>query len=357
MNNKTILIGIIDDDRESTNRVISILETNAEDIGFDIDINFFEATRTETQKNKNNGTAGTIEELLDCLEKFFSRKDNPKILLIDFKLSASIAPFGSSLALRLKEEQETQSFLKDLPIVGTSNVVKSPQLTEHKKAEFIDIFDKQDLDRLSKSIFQIAIDYPKLYELTELNDENRKEKIFELITIPNNSKDVFWNAIPTDFKKDWDLDTPQSLARWIWKYFSSKPGLLLNRLYTATLIGVEENAFQKVENKFEGALYKGIFSVDNRQRWWKERLIEILESSVKETKIMPIWKRGHHLDEINNEDKVKCRYTEETEKKMIPAFIDEGRDELVPISYDLTKEDPKENIEVGFDAVRIHKDI
>jgi hypothetical protein len=70
---------------------------------------------------------------------------------------------------------------------------------------------------------------------------------------------------------------------------------------------------------------------------------------------MPVWKRGHLIQGIEEGDYAECSITSTTDKKLIPAYIDDERDELKPISYDLTVEDSEDSIQMGFDSKRIYK--
>ena len=354
MDIENIEIGIIDDNEEDVETTTRILERAADSLDVKISTHFFGLSREE-KSEKTDSKINRTRDLIEQLEDFFSEEETPKVLLIDFILSADIAPYGSSLALRIKEEQSKKPFIKKIPIVGISGVEEgNKELTEHREQEFIDVFDRTDLNDKTHAIFKIAEDYPRLVDSMEKSQNSRGKLIANVLNISKESEDLFLNSLPSEFKKNWDSDTPHSLARWIWKVFLNEPGFLLNRLYAATLLGIKIDAFKEIENMFQEALYKSVFSIERQPRWWKENLTSILNNKVKSDKIMPVWKRGHSIDGIDEEDYAECSITGSTDTKLVPAYIDDDRDKLEPISYDLTVEDSEDSILVGFDAKRIY---
>lgn len=100
----------------------------------------------------------------------------------------------------------------------------------------------------------------------------------------------------------------------------SRPGFLFDSLWIATLLGIKETSFHKVEKLFKSTLYTGIFSIESNPRWWKASVLAILSVKVKERGLSQ--EKGRKLDGIRRSDYSQC-FVEPTEIPDTVAFEDE----------------------------------
>lgn len=345
-----IKIAIIDDLEEEAVRSKNIIHLGAANFGYSIDPLIIKLNRDdEDDDNKNIG------EIIEDLRGHFNEV-NLGILIIDFRLSTDIARYGSSLALRLREGEEgiNDSFLNKLAIIGISSTQPTDEgRTQLREIEFIELFNRQDLQDTSviEALFKIAEGYSVVIKtISDQLDRGLLSRILATGEISN----LLWNAIPEDFKRKWDTDTPHLFSRWIWKELLHTPGFLIDKFYASTLLGITENALDTVLDSINSAKYTGIFSLESKPLWWKEKLINKVTKIVESEKLMPIWKRGRKLNsEFSNEHFARCAITNEVDVKLIPAYRGDDSKELVPITFSLTKEKSNESVSVGFDPIRI----
>jgi len=343
-----IKIAIIDDKIDDANTAIETIELEAKQYNYSVESLIVTLNRDEDDKDINK-----ISEIIDKLRVHFEDCDYG-ILIIDFKLSTDIARYGSSLALRIREEKEgaENSFLNKLAIIGISSSQPTEEgRTQLREMEFIQIFDRNELIRDAEAFFKLAEGYSFI-----VNSVSEELSIELLCTILNTREisELLWNTIPEDFKNKWDPDTPHLFSRWLWVEFLCTPGFLLSKIYASTLLGITEEAFEKITDRIEEAKYDGVFKLNSRPLWWKEKLIKLVSQIVEPEELMPIWKRGRKLsNEFSENDYAKCAITDNYDVKLVPAYKGYDRQKLVPITYTFTEEAKNESISLGFDAERI----
>lgn len=63
--------------------------------------------------------------------------------------------------------------------------------------------------------------------------------------------------MPGEFQTERHATTEHRMARWVYNVLLRRPGFMYDRLHTATLLGLSELGFSKVETKFEGRNIEG----------------------------------------------------------------------------------------------------
>ena len=348
---KEIKIIVIDDNENAANSTITTLKNAGIENKLKVDI------REPIVLNVDEDEYG-IDGLIEIILEFFGKAKN-KVLIIDFVLSSKIARYGSSLALRLREEEDDQQnqLLKEVPLVGITSRLKLT--TDLRSMEFIDIFDRENMDKFgAEEVLRIAVDYPIILKYQPTEGSSLSKKVLQEIFCEEKTE-LLWSSLPEDIKKKWDKDTNHLFARWIWTELIQQPGFLYDRLYAATLLGITEAGFKEIEDRLSNVLYKGVFSSNSNPRWWKDQLIDFITAEIEPDKVLPIWKRGHLFLEkylgVNENYILRCSITDDSETKLVRAFIDEERREMDVFKYELTEDDPNEPIRIGFEVSRIFR--
>ncbi|WPG38513.1 hypothetical protein [Variovorax sp. EBFNA2] len=240
-------------------------------------------------------------DVLDLLEKLVERVrvKPPQLFIIDqvFNLQLAIKLKGSSVANLLRNT------FPNIPMVCVTGMLDSKHFDQEDISEFTSIFSYQDLNGNIEEIFAIAIDFPKLHT----NDPNVRGHVIRLLKAPSRDKTDLERCLPEEFQSQKLFSTtPHRIGRWINSVLIGRPGFLYDRLHAATLLGLTEKGFGKVENIFEKAKYKGIFSTEAEPRWWASELQRILFTVVKESGFSAPQALGRKLAGITKRDFSIC---------------------------------------------------
>jgi hypothetical protein len=110
-----------------------------------------------------------------------------------------------------------------------------------------------------------------------------REVVDQLALYTRGDQRMIAGVTPSDPKKPGQTaDDVRSvaLALGVWLYDSILrfPGVILDFTSTASFLGIEPNALKEadVQAVFKEALYKGPFAETAEPRWWRHRLVELL---------------------------------------------------------------------------------
>ena len=208
--------------------------------------------------------------LIDLQTWLESAQDHPPdLVIIDHVFAyAPALPFklqGSSVAHLLRLA------LASVPMVCvTAKFDKKPDLfDEEDLSEYTALFPFQHLGQHLESLFAIARDFKKL----QVDTEPLREHVIDCVKAPKWDRERVLQILPEEFRGGKVHTTSHRVARWIWNAFLYRPGFLYDRLAAATLLGLNEDGFRKVEDLFTKALYKGVFSTTSEPRWWVSTLL------------------------------------------------------------------------------------
>ncbi len=211
------------------------------------------------------------KDVLGTLSNWCSQnKSQPPDLIIIDHIFNMILPFGlkgSSVAHLLRSE------LPRVPMVCVTAMFDKPHSFDQEDiSEYTALFRYQHLNDRLEDLYVIARDFPKLHPTTT----QAREHFISALKPPPRDKSDLDQVLPEEFQSEQHITTEHRVARWIFNTFLRRPGFLYDRLYTATLLGLTEAGFEKVEGKFEKAKYKGVFATKAEPKWWSSSIRKIL---------------------------------------------------------------------------------
>ncbi len=203
-------------------------------------------------------------DALDVLSNWTTenKKHPPDLFVIDHVFNPTL-PFGltgASVAHLLRSE------FPQVPMVCvTAMFDRANSFNEEDISEYTALFLYQHLENHIEDLYAIAKDFRKLHP----KDAQLREHIIACLKAPNRDKDDLLRLLPEEFageKKH--ATTGHRVARWIFNVLLRRAGFVYDRLHAATLLGLTEAGFKKVETQFKNARYKGVFATDGDPRWW-----------------------------------------------------------------------------------------
>jgi hypothetical protein len=94
--------------------------------------------------------------------------------------------------------------------------------------------------------------------------------VVKLLKVPSDDGSRVIAALPADLKSALDDGSfPSRLYAWVRRLLVERPGFLYDELWAATFLGLKLAGFGKVRGLFGAALYKGVFTLRNSERWWR----------------------------------------------------------------------------------------
>jgi hypothetical protein len=189
----------------------------------------------------------------------------PDLIIIDHIFNKSL-PFklkGSSVAHLLRRE------FPSVPMVCvTAAFGKAASFDQEDISEYTALFLYQELERHIEDLFVLAKDFKKL----DAGSTSVREHLVRSLKAPKYEKDRLERILPSEFRTQKHATTQHRMAYWIFNVFLKKPGLLYDKLHAATLLGLTEDGFDKVEPLFAKARYNGVFATDSNPCWWLREL-------------------------------------------------------------------------------------
>jgi len=239
----------------------------------------------------------------------------PDLILVDHKLdkvSEGIVRTGSSVAEIIREK------LPECPIVCIT-AVELQDIPLHMQSIYEDIIRWSNFSNYYSTLLSIAKSYKKL-KSTRANNIN---SLLKLIDTPKDEIIRLSHIMPEEIKAHFNDDSLLfNISKWIRHNLVIRPGFLYDRLWAATLLGIKETSFKKVQKYFKKAKYNGIFADESNERWWQAKLREILYSISKRSELKLPWELGRELPGITKRDYSVCYAC----KKDLPetvGYIDE----------------------------------
>jgi hypothetical protein len=121
------------------------------------------------------------------------------------------------------------------------------------------------------------------------------------------------------------------------------------------LLGLNENGFKKVELSFTSARYKGLFSDESKERWWKNKLIKILSKHIKSSGLP--WEKGRSLFPSKATQYYSKDYYSDYKEEYpeVVAYIDDSSSERKSMKLKYTVPHPKYEKLLYFEEIRMMK--
>jgi CheY-like chemotaxis protein len=267
----------------------------------------------------------------------------PDLILIDHNLTETTGNIkkGSTMAAQIREKHPK---LAIACITGQDDPIDTQQRISYEA-----IFKLDQIEYHYQSMKSIAQSFRKLNS----NKPTNVNHILNLIKSPKEDKIRLEKIIPREIKENFnDKALFQNISHWIRNVLIERPGFLYDRLWTATFLGLKETGFEKVEELFKEAKYKGLFVDRTKERWWKSKLLEVLSRKVKTTGLP--WQKGRSLPGINPHNYSKDFYSNYQEDlPEVVAYTDENTDEQYAMKLKYTVPHPKFDKLLYFEEIRM----
>ncbi|MCK4765610.1 MAG: hypothetical protein KAW12_25645 [Candidatus Aminicenantes bacterium] len=287
--------------------------------------------------------------LQETLENKLPR-DMPDLILMDHmlnKVKGSGIKTGSTAAEVIRERWP------ECPIVCVTGVDVMKDIHSHQKSLYEEIIRIDNISHSDKTLLAIANSFS---ELKESRPHNMND-LLNLFNPPEDDRERLTAVIPDDLKKEEfynDKSLLLSISSWVRHTLMKKPGFLYDRMWAATLLGIKEESFAKVENIFEDAEYRGIFADQSRERWWQSKLLEIIFSRNPDSSSVYSWELGRKLDGITESDFSKC-YSSKEDYPEVVAYTDEKSEKRAPVRLQYTVPHPGFEKSLFFEEIRMMK--
>jgi hypothetical protein len=253
--------------------------------------------------------SATLEPLIverNVLESITGLKERARradLIIMDHVFSR--ARSGSQLKLDgASAAHLVRKIWPDVPIVCVTAMLPNQprKLDQEDLSEYVAVYAYGELDEQLESLFAIARDFKKL--LPKRGDARRQ--LVDLLKPPKTERDSVLRAMPSEFRSQRHATTLHRVASWILGVFMQRPGFLYDRLRAATLVGLNETGFTKVEDQFAQARYAGPFATQSRPLWWVRELTELVFSKSGDSAATSSQIAGRSLVGITAADHSKC---------------------------------------------------
>jgi hypothetical protein len=248
------------------------------------------------------------KNVLEKLDKWTAARQNslPNLIIIDhiFNLVLPFGLKGSSVAHLLR------SNLPSVPIVCVTAKLDSQNAFDQEDlSEYTAIFPYTLLADHIDDLYAIARDFRKL---TSSHSDIRSHLV-ACLKAPERDKQDLLRVLPEEFLNQRHSTTEHHMGRWVYNVLMQRPGFLYDELHLATLLGLNETGFKKVESLFAKALYRGIFATSSKPRWWVSEVRRLLFTIVPEDAPDSPQLAGRILPGIKKDHYSKCYVSKKTE--------------------------------------------
>jgi hypothetical protein len=208
----------------------------------------------------------------------------PDLFLIDYDLNlvqqnGTLAEYrGSTLAAEIRVRYP------DRPIVLITRESILEELDHRKKLAVIKrikVFDemlfKSDLDNALGDTLERLVSLSEAYKILAAIEPKNWESLLIALRCDEYNAARLREAAPPLQEGEWiTIDA----SNWIRHTVLEYPGILYDSLYASVHLGITEEVFlgNEVQELFEQARYKGVFSENTQyKRWWRSELFQIAE--------------------------------------------------------------------------------
>lgn len=291
------------------------------------------------------------EVLLEKLNGILSEKQMPYLILMDHRLThvnKSGFEKGSTAAEVIREKWP------ECPIVCIT-AAKPGDIDWHKKSIYEEILQYDDISDYDSVILSIGESFQEL-------QKKRPGDVNELINIlkpPEDDVARLHSILPRELKRgeiSQDESLLLSISKWVRYTLINKPGFLYDRLWAATLLGIKEESFKKIESIFADAKYRGIFKDKKNERWWQSKLRDIIFSQFPGDDSIYTWELGRKLPGIDDTDFSHCDHPDEDHADPpTVAYTDEKAEKRVQRCLRHTVPHPNFEKSLFFEEIRMSK--
>ncbi len=287
---------------------------------------------------KGKALAPELEELLNGTP--------PRLVIIDHVLDKATDSHplflkGSTIAEAIKEKWPS------CPVIGVTNSDKLKGIDLRTRDAYDALLLFQDFSQYFDRIRGIA----RGFALAARTGRD-VQKLIKLLKPPSQDNKRLFEALSDDLKrKPQDPSVASRIFRWV-EHLMDRPGFLLDALWSATLLGLNEAGFAKVAPLFEKEKYKGVFVRLDDDRWWSSALLDRLYKRCKPEPGKLSWHMGRQLPGIKKEYFSSCYYCGKEFPETV-AFLDEASNEQRAMHLKCTEVHPRHTRELYFEDFRI----
>jgi CheY-like chemotaxis protein len=288
-------------------------------------------------------------DLAETVAALLSRPQ-PSLVILDHILdkTATKNPLfkrGSTIAEAIKEQWA------DCPVVGVTNADNVKKIDVRTQRTYDALFPFSQFGAYAKRIEAIRQGFLVIAK----TKAQSARVLVDLMKPPEDELERLVSALPDDLKKSFqDASVASRLYSWVDRLMD-RPGFLYDRLWAATLLGLNESGFQKVCEQFKKARYAGVFSADDYPRWWSNRLTELLHKRSKPESEELSWHAGRRLRGIKKEHYSRCYVCGEEFPDTV-AFLDAVSDEQRAMHLKCTALHPRYKRELYFEDIRMMRE-
>ena len=292
--NKPYIFFWLDDQRNKVEDMRGVVETGIPERDLSATVHFREMTIDAIKG---------IEDLAGDI-----RTANADMIIVDhiFNQTGPLNTKGSSIAHLLR------TAFPHIPIVCVSAAwaASAPKTSfDHEDlSEYTNIFPYLQLADELDLLFAIAKDFKRCADFVS-SDVHGKFSSF-LLDAPAMEVESLEKIIPQEFNSTDLKTTPHRVARWILRSFIAHPGYLYNDLRVATLLGLNLDGFNKIRDKFDASLYRGVFATETQPRWWVAGVHELLAQLAPRDAPNATQLAGRMIDGVTEADYSKCWVSE-----------------------------------------------
>lgn len=288
--------------------------------------------------------------VIDSIVELESRPKRFDLIVMDHIFSRARGP-----SLKLDGASAAHLVRKvwpDVPIVCVTAMLpgRPRKLDQEDLSEYVAVYAYGELDQRLEELFAIARDFRRL---SPKRGDFRKQLV-ELLKTPEAERDSVTRAMPNEFRSQAHSTTQHRVARWILGIFMQRPGFLYDRLRAATLVGLNEEGFSRVEGIFCDALYRGPFATVTRPLWWVTGLTDVAFAKTQAKAATTSQLAGRALPGIAAGNYSKC-YVDDPPGDIPDAVARLApRRDLRPVASKHTRRDPEDVASLaGFEALLV----
>lgn len=271
----------------------------------------------------------------------------PQVVVIDHvldKASDSTHPVllrGSTIAEALKEKWP------HCAVIGVTNAHRITDIDLRTKGTYDALFPFQDFGRYFDRIAEIGRGFTLVSKTGA--DIHR---LVRLLRPPKDEVERVHGALTDDLKAaTQDASLASRMYRWVSRLLD-RPGFLLDQLWSATLLGLNEAGFLVLQQSFEHAKYKGVFFRPDEPHWWSSQLAAILYTQCPPAAGELSWHAGRRLPGVEKQHYSVCYHCKKDFPETV-AFVDEASNERHAMHLRCTDLHPRHNRELYFEDIRV----
>jgi hypothetical protein len=271
---------------------------------------------------------------------------SPQLVIIDHVLdkTAGTHPVflrGSTIAEAIKEKWPS------CPVIGVTNADKLRGIDLRTQEAYDALFPFVNFGKYFDRIRGIARGFALLAKT-----DSDIQTLIKLLKPPGDEIERLLDTLTDDLKAPaQDASVASRIYRWV-EGLMDRPGFLLDPLWSATYLGLNEAGFEKVARHFEKAKYKGVFARPDEPRWWSSglsgRLYKLCDPRPGELS----WQVGRRLPGIKKEYLSSCYYCNKDFPETV-AFLDEASNDRRAMHLKCTEPHPRYKRELYFEDIRM----